>query len=36
MPLHPDKTLDHLVLRATANDVVIGLMSLTLIKPAEK
>ena len=36
MPLHPHKTLDHLVLRTTANDVVIGLMSLTLIKPAEK
>ncbi len=36
MPLHPHKTLDHLVIRATANDVVIGLMSLTLIKLAEK
>ena len=32
MPLNPGKQLDHLVLRATARDVVIGLMSITLIK----
>lgn len=35
MPLNPDKTLDHLVLRTVARDVVIGLMSITInkIKP---
>ena len=32
MPLNPNKTLDHLVLRATARDVVVGLMSITLLK----
>lgn len=30
LPLHPDKELDHLELRATANDVVIGMMGVTL------
>jgi hypothetical protein len=32
MPLHPDKELDRLVLRTAAQDVVIGLMSLTLAR----
>jgi hypothetical protein len=32
MPLDPTKQLDHLVLRATARDVLIGLMSITLLK----
>lgn len=32
MPLHPGKELDHMVLRTVANDVVIGLMSLTLLR----
>jgi hypothetical protein len=36
MPIDPNKTLDHLTLQAIANDVVIGLMSLTLIKPTEQ
>jgi hypothetical protein len=35
MPLHADKLLDHLTLTAIANDVVIGLMSVTLIKTTE-
>jgi hypothetical protein len=35
MPLHADKVLDHLTLTAIANDVVIGLMSVTLIKTTE-
>ncbi|HEV9035547.1 MAG TPA: DUF4450 domain-containing protein [Puia sp.] len=35
MTLQPDKTLDHLVLRTTAHDVVVGLMSITLIKKNE-
>ena len=30
MPLNPDKTLDRLMLHSIANDVVIGLMALTL------
>jgi hypothetical protein len=33
MRLDPHKTLDHLVLQATARDVVIGLMSITLLIP---
>jgi hypothetical protein len=32
MNINPTKKLDHLVLRATAHDVVIGLMSITLLK----
>ena len=32
MPLNPNKTLDHLVLRTTARDVVVGLISITLLK----
>ena len=32
MPLNPNKTLDHLVLRTVARDVVVGLMSLTINK----
>lgn len=32
MPLHPGKELDRIVLRTVANDVVIGLMSLTLLR----
>ncbi len=32
MPLHPGKELDRMVLRTVANDVVIGLMSLTLMR----
>ena len=31
-PLYPDKKLKNMVLKAVANDVVIGLMSLTLEK----
>jgi hypothetical protein len=30
MNLNPDKTLDRLILHTIANDVVIGLMALTL------
>jgi hypothetical protein len=33
MPLNPDKELKSLTLKAIANDVVIGLMSLTLVRP---
>jgi hypothetical protein len=36
MPLQPEKTLDHLVLRTAARDVVVGLMSITLIKTGER
>lgn len=32
MPLRPGKQLDKLVLRATARDVVVGLMSVTLLR----
>jgi len=35
MPLQSDKTLDHLVLRAAARDVVVGLMSVTIIKKSK-
>jgi hypothetical protein len=35
MALQPGKTLDHLVLRAAAHDVVVGLMSVTLIRKTE-
>ena len=35
MPLHGERVLDHLTLTAIANDVVIGLMSMTLIKTTE-
>lgn len=30
MPLDPDKKLSHLVLETLSNDVVIGIMSITL------
>ncbi|GLB51250.1 hypothetical protein NBRC110019_02890 [Neptunitalea chrysea] len=30
IPLHPNKTLDHFTIKSVVNDVVIGLMSLTL------
>ena len=30
MPLNPDKKLSHLVLETLSNDVVIGLMGITL------
>lgn len=33
IPLDPNKTLKEIKLQTTANDVVIGLMSLTLIRP---
>ncbi|MFD2826804.1 DUF4450 domain-containing protein [Leeuwenhoekiella polynyae] len=33
LPLAPQKTLEKLTLEAQANDVIIGLMSLTLLKP---
>lgn len=32
MPLDPNKQLDHLILKATARDVLIGLMAITLQK----
>ena len=32
LPLHPEKELDRMVLRTLAGDVVIGLMSLTLLR----
>ncbi|TRZ45420.1 glycogen debranching protein [Robertkochia solimangrovi] len=32
LPLHPDKTLEHLTITPVANDVIIGLLSLTLLK----
>jgi len=32
MPLNSDKKLKHIVLNTTANDVVVGLMSLTIVK----
>ncbi|HAX15419.1 MAG TPA: glycogen debranching protein, partial [Leeuwenhoekiella sp.] len=33
LPLNPQKTLEKLTLEAQANDVIIGLMSITLLKP---
>ena len=33
LPLDPQKTLEKLTLEAQANDVIIGLMSITLLKP---
>ncbi|RYZ60110.1 MAG: hypothetical protein EOO14_07635, partial [Chitinophagaceae bacterium] len=33
LPLDPSKELKSLTLKAVANDVVIGLMSLTLVRP---
>ncbi|HVS97205.1 MAG TPA: hypothetical protein VHE54_12010, partial [Puia sp.] len=35
MPLRPDKTLDHLEIRALARDVIVGLLGITLIKTSE-
>lgn len=36
LPLNPNKTLKSLKLSTLANDVIIGLMSVTLIEPADK
>ena len=36
MPLHPQKTLRSLTVRTLSNDIVIGLMGITLQRPTEK